>query len=86
MRIWQTVRIVVLACPVKVTLKPPLVVSAVTAIVHVAAPTSAYMDVTVTPTSVVDAALAPRLITPSIVQPLVLPPPVTPDITSPVKK
>ena len=76
---------VVAACPVKVTASPPLVVSAVRPIVHVAAPASAYKEVTVEPTKVVAPALAPLLITPEIVQPLVLPPPVTPETTSPVK-
>ena len=62
-------------------------VSAVTAIVQVDAPASAYSDVTVgVPTRAVVPTPAPRLITPSIVQPLVLPPPVTPEITSPLKK
>ena len=86
MRIWQTHRIVVAACPVTVIAKPPLVVSAVAVTAHVVAPASAYKDVTVAaPTIAVDAALAPLLITPSIYQPFVSPAPVTPAIHSPRK-
>ena len=66
--------------------KPPLVVSAVNAIDHVAAPASAYKEVADgVPTSAVEAALAPRLMTPSTYQPFVSPAPVTPAITSPRK-